>query len=267
MRTNLAAVVAEGAVKPTSTYTLVRVEDKLDVVAHLSEAVPRFWIADNVALEQFLTNEMTYGLALAVEALIVSDVAGTNGVQTQAYATSPLVTLRKSLTKLETTGYVPSAIAVNPTDFEAVELALATTTALEHMSLPFDAAARRLWGTPLVATNAVAAGVAYTLAQGAVGLMTDQQGVQVAWSETSNSDDGATRQRCWGADPVGAQPSGPTPREDSTYRVGGAARTHWPHRGQRVADAAAPLALANLDDELGLVGSGPCGERADPLGP
>lgn len=129
MRTNLASVVAEGAVKPTSTYTLVRVEDKLDVVAHLSEAVPRFWIADNVALEQFLTNEMTYGLALAVEALIVSDVAGTNGVQTQAYATSPLVTLRKSLTKLETTGYVPSAIAVNPTDFEAVELALATTTA------------------------------------------------------------------------------------------------------------------------------------------
>ena len=69
------------ALDDATLYTLVRAEDKLDVVAHLSEAVPR------------------------------------------------LVTLRKSLTKLETTGYVPSAIAVNPTDFEAVELALATTTA------------------------------------------------------------------------------------------------------------------------------------------
>ena len=46
-----------------------------------------------------------------------------------------------------------------------------------------------MWGVPLVTTNAVAAGVAYTLAQGAVGLMTDQQGVQVAWSDTSNIDD------------------------------------------------------------------------------
>ncbi len=111
------------------------------------------------------------------------------------------MTLRKSLTKLETTGYVPGAIAVNRADFEAVELALATTTAIEHMSLPFDAAARRLSGVPLVATDAVAAGVAYTLAQGAVGLMTDQQGVQVAWSDTSNSDDWSKnliRARCEG---------------------------------------------------------------------
>ena len=111
------------------------------------------------------------------------------------------MTLRKSSTKLETTGYVSGAFAVNPAAFEAVELALATPTAIEHMSLPLDAAARRMWGVPLVATNAVAAGVAYTLAQGAVGLMTDQQGVQVAWSDTSNIDDWSKnliRARCEG---------------------------------------------------------------------
>ena len=102
---------------------------------------------------------------------------------------------------METTGYVSGAFAVNPAAFEAVELALATPTAIEHMSLPLDAAARRMWGVPLVATNAVAAGVAYTLAQGAVGLMTDQQGVQVAWSDTSNIDDWSKnliRARCEG---------------------------------------------------------------------
>ena len=47
-----AAIVPDCNVKPTSTYTLVRIDDRLDVVAHLSEAVPRFWLVDNVALEQ-----------------------------------------------------------------------------------------------------------------------------------------------------------------------------------------------------------------------
>ena len=43
VRTNNAAVVAEGAVKPTSVYSVVRVENKLEVVAHLSEGMPRYW--------------------------------------------------------------------------------------------------------------------------------------------------------------------------------------------------------------------------------
>src|SRR5262249_5182559 len=68
VRTNNAAVVPEGSVKPTSVYTVVRVEDRLDVVAHLSEAIPRFWLADNQSLVQFLTNELEYGLSLAVQA-------------------------------------------------------------------------------------------------------------------------------------------------------------------------------------------------------
>ena len=60
---------------------------------------------------------------------------------------------------------------------------------MEHIGLPYDAAARRLWGTPLVVTNAVTAGVSYTLATDAIGLNTDTLGVQVTWSETSNADD------------------------------------------------------------------------------
>jgi hypothetical protein len=47
VRTNNAAVVAEGATKPTSFYSVVRVEDKLVVVAHLSEGIPRYWLLDN----------------------------------------------------------------------------------------------------------------------------------------------------------------------------------------------------------------------------
>jgi HK97 family phage major capsid protein len=98
VRTNAAAIVPEGSVKPTSTYTLVRIEDKLDVVAHLNEAIPRFWIIDNASLEAFLRSELEFGLQVAVEAMIIADVAGTSGIQAQPYSTSVLQTVRKSLT-------------------------------------------------------------------------------------------------------------------------------------------------------------------------
>jgi HK97 family phage major capsid protein len=189
VRTNNAAVVAEGAVKPTSVYTVVRIEDKLDVVAHLSEAVPRYWFVDNPSLQQFLVSEMQYGLRTAVEAMVLSDINGTSGTQTQAYSTSVLTTLRKSITKLETSGLDASFILLNVADWEAVELALSSTNAIEHLSLPYDPATRRLFGVPIVSSIIQAAGVSHTVAAGAVGVDTDSRGVAVEWSETSNADD------------------------------------------------------------------------------
>jgi HK97 family phage prohead protease/HK97 family phage major capsid protein len=188
-RTNNAAIVAEGGVKPTSPIGTARVADNLDVVAHLSEGIPRFWFADNDSLQQFVAEELLYGLEVKVEGLTLAAIAGTSGIQTNAYATSPLVTLRKSLTKLEANGYDPAAFVVHPNDWELVELAVSSTNAIEHMGIPYDPVARRLYGVAVVSTNAATEGVAHTLAQGAAGIDTDTQGVQVAWSETSNSDD------------------------------------------------------------------------------
>jgi hypothetical protein len=53
------------------------VEQSLVVVAHLSEGIPRDWLLDSVALEQFLDNEMTFGLQLAVEAKALTDINAT----------------------------------------------------------------------------------------------------------------------------------------------------------------------------------------------
>ena len=53
----------------------------------------------------------------------------------------------------------------------------------------------------MTVTNAATAGVGHTLAQGAVGLNTGSEGVQIAWSETSNADDfsrNLIRARCEG---------------------------------------------------------------------
>ncbi len=115
VRTNNAAVVAEGAVKPTSVYTVNKIPNSLVVIAHLFEAIPRFWLIDQVSLETFVSSELEFGLRLAVEAKVLADVNATSGIQTQAYATSVLTVLRKSITKLETAGYTPGSLVVHPT--------------------------------------------------------------------------------------------------------------------------------------------------------
>src|SRR6478609_1045698 len=85
VRTNNAAIVAEGAAKPTSVYSVVRVENSLQVIAHLSEGIPRYWLLDNQALEQFADSELHYGLGLAVEAKVLVDINATSGIQTQIH--------------------------------------------------------------------------------------------------------------------------------------------------------------------------------------
>ena len=200
-RTNNAATVAEGALKPTSVLGLTRVEQTLAVVAHLSEGIPRYWLADNESLEAFVNAELEFGLRAAVEAKVVSDVNGTSGIQTQDYSTSIIETIRKSLTKLEVVGLTPAAIALHPSDFEAVELGIASADAVTYNGLPYDPAARRLFGVPIATTISATAGTGHVLAADAVAVDVDAQGVQVMWSETSNADDWAKnliRARCEG---------------------------------------------------------------------
>ena len=188
-RTNNAAEVDEGATKPTSVLGLTRVEQSLAVVAHLSEGIPRYWISDNASLETFVAAELEFGLRKAVEAKVISDVNATSGIQAQDFSTSIVETLRKSLTKLEVAGYTPGAIALHPSDFEAVELAIASADAIAYAGLPYDAAARRLFGVPIATTVSATAGTGHVLAGDAVVLDTCELGVQVQWSETSNADD------------------------------------------------------------------------------
>ena len=119
-----------------------RVEQSLVVVAHLPEGIPRFWLLDNNALETFVEDELQYGLQLAVEARVLTDVNATSGIQTQAYATSVLTTLRKGLTTLETAG----SLVLHRLDWKDVQLARASSNAVEQLSLRSDPATRRLFG-------------------------------------------------------------------------------------------------------------------------
>lgn len=172
-RTNNAAPVAAGALKPTSVFQIESVDDKVHVIAHLSEPVPRGWIDDVVALETFLGAELHIGIVDALEAqLITGNGTGensrglleTSGTHVQPWDSSLLVTTRKSITVLEKTGIAPTLWALNPSDWERIEL---TREGADNASggyligdagLPVNRAERKLWGVPVALSNSVPEG-------------------------------------------------------------------------------------------------------------
>jgi len=202
-RSNAAAAVATGGTKPTSTYGLTRVEDRLRVVAHLSEPVDRFWLEDAPSLRTFLANELLYGLSLGVEAEVLggdgtgesfTGLAHLSGVQSQALVGTDLIhTARSAVTKLQT-GHGEAAGAfwlVAPEDWEAIETQ--TISAGQFVlteagaAVPIEQASRRLWGFPVVPVISQAPGTGWLVATDAVSLGIDTQGVRVDWSDTGDS--------------------------------------------------------------------------------
>lgn len=169
-RTNNAAPVADGALKPTSVYSLAEIEDRVRVIAHLSEPVPERYFADHSNLEDFLRNEMESGLFLALENQVVhgdgtgenlTGLLNTSGIITQAFVTDALTSIRKAMTSLEVYGITPTALVLNPVDAEALDLLRDSgATGKYLLGDPAGDGVEKLWKVPRVRSNAVAAGTA-----------------------------------------------------------------------------------------------------------
>lgn len=201
-RTNNAAPVAVGALKPTSVYGLTAVDGRLKVIAHMSEAIDVYQLKDGPSLMNFIGNEMLQGLHDAVELQLVSGtgvgenlrgLSATPGIQTQAYATSQILTARNAITNVETLGHSPYYFVVNPVDWQSIETS--TLTAGQYVlnaegagvGLPVDPAQRRLWGVPVAVSMAVAVGTGYLISRDCVQVATDGV-IAHEWS-TSYADD------------------------------------------------------------------------------
>ncbi len=128
-RTHNADTVAAEGTKPTSIYSVEKVEDKVETIAHLSQPIPRSYLADAPLLSRYLDDVLREGVQLALEEQVLAgtglddDLAGileTSGIQTQAYSTDILTTCRKAVTLLEmvATGWR----VFHPSDWETIEL-------------------------------------------------------------------------------------------------------------------------------------------------
>ena len=61
VRTLNAAPVAAGGTKPTSVVSVVAIENRLRVVAHISEQIDHYLLSDAVNLERFVEDELVCG--------------------------------------------------------------------------------------------------------------------------------------------------------------------------------------------------------------
>ncbi|UOT02274.1 phage major capsid protein [Rhodococcus opacus] len=196
-RDNQAAPVAVGALKPESKYGLTSVDGKLEVIAHVSEPTPEYWLIDNQSLTAFVQTEMQYGLERAVEAQVLGGngttpnlrgVLNTPGVQLQEFVDDATVTVRKGLTALETAGYEGGGIILHPADWEAIELSRrADGTPDLGSGIPVDRAAQRLWGLRIAVSNAVPEGTGLLFDLGALAVVGDGA-VRTQWSSGVSDD-------------------------------------------------------------------------------
>lgn len=186
-RTNNAAPVAEGGVKPTSVYTVSQVDGSLHVIAHISEAIDEYMVEDNASLLGFVQAEMVHGLYQAVEdqvlngtgtAPALTGIKNTSGVQIQAFSSDMWLTTRAAVTKVEVLGYSPQFFVMHPSDWEKFETGAFSSgnyilNAEGRGNLPVDAAARRLWGIPVVTSVKQAANDALLVSSNSIRLLGD----------------------------------------------------------------------------------------------
>jgi hypothetical protein len=164
-RTNNAAFVAEASdtsgstgIKPESAVEYEVAQAAVQTIAHWIPASSRV-LSDARQLAGVIDAFLRMGLEQAKEqAFLVGNGTspafyGINfapNILTQAYTTSPLITTRKSRTKLKVTGKaIPNGWVFHPNDWETLDLTV-DNEARYHFGGPLSMGTPRLWGLPVI---------------------------------------------------------------------------------------------------------------------
>lgn len=198
-RTNNAAVVAEGALKPSSNYVWDLRAFPVRTIAHLVKA-SRQILDDAPGLQSTVDAEMRYGIAYAEEAeLLYGDGTGAHltGIVPQATSYAAPFTfgagetaidrLRLAMLQAAQSLYPVSGVVLNPLDWTKIET-IKDSMGRYIIGDPQGTAVPKLWGVPVVASLALTAGtfVAGSFNMGAQ--IFDRMSIEVLIS-TENNDD------------------------------------------------------------------------------
>lgn len=169
---NNAAPVAEGATKPESDIQMELVSTSAKVIAHTAKA-SRQILDDAAQMRTYIDGRLRYGLAFVEETqLLNGDGTGQNlnGILPQATAFSAefvpaganlFDTLRLAQLQAALAEYPASGHVLNPIDWAALEM-LKDGDGNYIIGQPQGNAAPKMWGLPVVATQAMAAGTFLT---------------------------------------------------------------------------------------------------------
>lgn len=173
--TNNAAVVAEatsvsgGNVKPESGMTFEKDTANVKTIAHWIP-VTKQAISDSAQLSGIIEEFLEDGLEQVLETEMVTGsgsgnhfegLSNTSGVQSQAWDTDLLTTTRKARRKVRTVGRdKPTAYLMHPEDWERIDL-LKDAENRYYFGGPVVEGTPRLWGLPVIESEAVEVGVGY----------------------------------------------------------------------------------------------------------
>lgn len=173
--TNNAAPVAEATAttgssgtKPESAMAFLLVTEAVKTIAHWIPASRRA-LADAAQIRTLIDSFLRYGLQEELEDQVLNGngtgenftgILSTAGIQAQAYATDVLTTTRKARTKVLLGGRTnPNGYLMHPLDWEAFDL-LKDSESRYYFGGPSVLGNPRLWGLPVVESEAIAQGVA-----------------------------------------------------------------------------------------------------------
>lgn len=163
--TNNAAPVAEGALKPQSELQYEDAVAQVRTIAHWMRASVQI-LADAPALRSIIDQRLRYGLAFAEEVqLLTGSGSGQNlsGLITNATAyaapgsltaTTPVDVIRLMILQVALAEYPANGIVMNPIDMAAIEMSKDTAGGY-LIGDPQGTINKRLWGLPVVETQAV----------------------------------------------------------------------------------------------------------------
>jgi len=170
-RTHNAAEVAEGGAYAESEFVL---EEKNEPVRKIGDSVPvSDEQLDDVAMAQsYLDQRLRFGVRQRLDGQILNGdgtapnlegVLNRTGLQTQAKGTDPIPdAVHKAMTKVRVTGRAqPGAVMFHSNDWQKVRL-LRTSDGIYIWGSPSEAGPARIWGLPVVQTEALTEGTALT---------------------------------------------------------------------------------------------------------
>lgn len=203
--TGNAAVVQPGGKKPQTKLALKKVEQRLQVIATISDPIDKYVLQDTANLDTYVGTRLTDKVMDALETEVLTGdgqeghlngLASITEIQTQAWDNSMLDTLAAGINKLESIGVTAQTIAMSPADWLTLQRSK-NADGDYYMSNVLDAVTRKVWGVTIATVAGLATGTAWIIGQDALTLSTDGQ-VDVEWNPYSSFDTNQTIARVEG---------------------------------------------------------------------
>lgn len=165
LATSNAAEVAEGALKPEASFDADLVTDTVRTIATWVN-MTRQAAEDDNQVEGYIRGRLTRGIEKRLEDSVLAGdgvapnlrgILNTSGIGTYTAASgeAAVISIRKAKTVAMLSEYTPDAVALNPVDWERVEISVDSNGSFRVTPSVLQALTPRIWGLNVVESTAM----------------------------------------------------------------------------------------------------------------